>query len=173
MALLRWTAWPAALLLAGCDFGAVYVDPPVQYERGGLVVEGDPYVELGYEQEQLYQAVVDGDDAPIVRGLQGGNWTHPTIRTTGIGTPADIDCTIVLEEDNEQVGLAKSKQSFFVTGEGNLEFQSYPIPIFHTDDAKGPGIEDLYGVRAQLNCTVADEEQRASSASVAVVLTEG
>jgi len=172
MAHLRWLTALSALLLLGCDFGVVYVDPPVSYERGGLVIEGDPFVELGYDHEQLYTPLVDGNDAPIVRGLQGGNWTHPTIRTKGIGTPATIDCSVVTD-DGEQVGLAKSRQSFFVTADGDLEFQSYPIPIFHTDDNKGPEIDDLYGVGAQLTCRVADDEQRSASASASVVLTEG
>ncbi len=160
------------LLLVGCNFGIVYVDPPVRYEKGGLVIEGDPYVELGLYEEQLYVAFEDGDAAPVVHGLQGGTWTHPALRTTGIGTPAVVDCSLITD-DGEQVGFAQAVTNFFVGVDGFLEVQSYPLPILHTAPGKGPEIDDLYGVGATLSCAVTDLDGRGSQASVALFLEQG
>lgn len=160
------------LVVAGCDFGIVYVDPPVTYDKGGLVIEGDPFVELGFYQEQLYVALADEDPAPVVHGLQGGTWTHPALRTRGIGTPAVVDCSVVTDS-GEKVGFAQAVTDFFTGVDGFLEVQSYPLPILHTEPGSGPGIEDLYGVKATLRCAVTDLEGRGAQATVVVTLEQG
>lgn len=157
------------LVLCGCDFGVVYVDPPVEFQAGGLVIEGDPHLELGIYEEQLYVPYEDGDDCPIVHGLQGGNWTHPALRTTGIGPAAVVDCRLVMGD--EVVGEAKSKTNFLVTTDGILELPSYPLGVVHPDPTKL--VEELYGLEATLECEVFDDLERGDSASVTLTLTEG
>jgi len=162
------------LLLTGCDFGVVYVDPPgVERAQGGPLVEGEPYVELGIYHEQLYEQLIEGSEAPIVYGLQGGTWTHPAIRTEGIAPQATVTCTVTTSEDDELVGTSQAFSQFFVTPQAQYQVQSFPIPIVHTHADKGPGIEDLFGQEATLECSVMDEDDRASEASVTVTLSQG
>ena len=125
-------------------------------------------------EEQLYRKLDDGDAAAVTRASQGGTWTHPAIRTTGIGLKALVDCTVVAE-GGEQVGNSKSVESFTYTGEGYLEIQAFPVRIAHTAPGKGPEIDDLFGVHATLRCHVVDDEDdsRAAEASVDVELVEG
>jgi hypothetical protein len=161
-------------LLAACDFGIVYVDPPgVERGHGGLIIEGEPHVELGIYHEQLYEPFGDSSACPIVHGLQGGTWTHPAIRIQGIAPQAVVDCTLKTTASGELVGAAKAVSQFFVTPEGQFEVHSYPIPIVHTDRDEGPGIEDLFGQKATLSCSVSDDQERHSQASVTVELIEG
>lgn len=158
----------------GCDFGILPIDPPVEYESGQGLITGDPGVEIGVFEEQLYEPLEAGDAAPITRASQGGTWTHPALRTTGIGPKALVDCTVTAD-DGERVGNSSSVEFFTFTGEGYLEIQAYPVRIAHTADDKGPEIDDLFGVQAELRCRVIDEEDdsRAAEASVEVELTEG
>jgi hypothetical protein len=158
----------------GCDFGVVAVDPPVEYETGQGLIEGDPGVVLGVFSEQLYEPLEAGDAAPITRASQGGTWTHPALRTTGIGPKALVDCTVTAD-DGERVGNSSSVEFFTYTGEGYLEIQAYPVRIAHTGTGKGPEIDDLFGAMATLHCRVVDDEDksRAAEASVEVELTDG
>ncbi len=161
-------------VLAGCDFGILPVDPPVAYEVGQGLVEGEPGVVLGVFSEQLYEAFEPGDPAAVTRASQGGTWTHPALRTTGIGAKALVDCSITAD-DGERVGNSSSVEFFAYTGEGFLEIQAYPVRIAHTAQGKGPAIDDLFGTMATMRCRVVDDEDKSlvGEASVAVELTEG
>jgi hypothetical protein len=158
----------------GCGLDTVFVDPPdVERGHGGLIIEGDPYVELGIYHEQLYEPFGGEAECPIVFGLQGGTWTHPAIRIQGIAPQAVVDCSLTTIVDDELIGTAKALSQFFVTPDGLFEVQSYPVPIVHTDPKKGPGIEDLFEQNAVLKCTVSDDEDRQSEAVATVKLIEG
>ena len=170
--LSRCGALAMALLATGCDFGIVYVDPPVDFAPVGLVIEGPPTVELGFYEEQLYNPLLPGGHAPVVHGLQGGSWTHPAVRTTGIGTPAVIDCNIIAGT-GEQVADVRSNENFVVAIDGFLEVQSHAVRILHTDPDSGPEIDDLYDQPATLSCSVLDAQERGSSKTVEVILVEG
>ena len=170
----RWLLAACLSLLTACDFGVVYVDPPdVERGQGGLLIEGDPHVELGLYHGQLYAPLDDASECPVVYGLQGGTWTHPAIRIRGIAPQAIVSCTVTTVNDQEQVGNAVAVSQFFMTPDGDFEIQSYPIPIIHTDASKGPSIDDLFGQAATVECSVSDEEQRQSQTSVTVELIEG
>ncbi len=164
----------SSALCVGCDFGVVAVDPPVHYETGQGLIDGDPGVEIGVLSEQLYQPLEEGDPAPITRASQGGTWIHPALHTTGIAPEALVDCRVVAD-DGEEVGKSSSVEFFTFTGEGYLEIQAYPVRIAHTAPGKGPEIDDLFGAMATLTCRVVDQadESRNAEASVDVELTEG
>ncbi|MFP6685312.1 MAG: hypothetical protein VB934_11390 [Polyangiaceae bacterium] len=162
------------LAMSGCGLDTVFVDPPgVERGHGGLLIEGDPYVELGIYHEQLYEPFGAEAECPIVFGLQGGTWTHPAIRIQGIAPQAVVDCSLTAIVDDELVGTAKALSQFFITPDSLFEVHSYPVPIVHTDPEKGPGIEDLFNQNAVLKCTVSDDEDRQSEAVATVKLIEG
>lgn len=157
--------------LVESDEAHCYVDPAIEIAQGSIIkpIEGDPHVELGFYSEQLYAALQDGDACPVVYGLQGGSWTMPAIRTIGIGSPATVECSLTTEL-GELVGTVKSKAKFFLTPDGLLEIQSFPIPV--RAESEDP-LDDLYGLGATVTCSVRDDHDHTSSVTVQVVLEEG
>ncbi len=177
---MRWpraSTLPLALLASswasGCDVETVYVDPPV-VQDGSVKIEvtGDPFIEVGFYNEQLYKALSSQGDCPIVHGLQGGTWSMPAIRTQGIARQALLSCSIVTAE-GETVGEAALDASFYATTDGFFEVQAFPIPIKHEDDEATPEIDDLFGTAATMTCFAEDSEGRSDATSVEVILTEG
>ena len=164
-------------LLLGCggEPERVFVDPPIKVSEGLIVdpVSGDPAVELGFYNEQLYSSLADGEEAPVVFGLQDGRWTMPAIRITGIGSPATVSCTVVVVATSEQVSQVEEKARFVLSPDGFLEVQSFPIPIIHAAPNEEAAIDDLFGVDADISCSVVDKEGRGSSVTVRVTLVEG
>jgi len=156
-----------ALFTSGCDLGIVYVDPPAPYEKGGFVISGDPYVELGLAEEQLYGLIEPGDEVAITSASQGGEFVHPAIRTKGIGTPATIDCSITTS-DGEEVAAETSVADFVVATEGYLEVDNYALRITVAD------VEALDGVAGTIHCRVTenDNSDRTADSSVEVVLSK-
>jgi len=164
-----------AMLSVGlsCSVDTVYLDPPV--DRGGQssnVVSGEPTLEVGFYQEQLYTELEVGGECPIVHGLQGGTWIMPALRIQGIGTPAATQCRVVLD-DGEQVGAAAAVEDFYVGGDGFLEVTAFPTPINHSNPGAGPGIDDLYGELGEMWCRVEDDEGRGAELTIAIRLVEG
>lgn len=158
----------------GCDrvVGFRLVDPPIDVgDAGPSVPSGEPTVSLGYYAEQLLDRLQDGDGCPIVHGLQGGTWTMPAVRTTGLASPATITCD-VLTHDGELVGHVEALQPFVLATDGWLEVQAFPVPIVHAPPNQALPIDDLYGAHATLTCAV-HEGGRSASQAVEVVLVEG
>jgi len=161
--------------LLACDTSVeqLFVDPPIQLADGYAIaaVEGDPYVELGYYEEQLYRPLQVGGDCPVGYGLQGGTWTMPAVRTQGIGSPATIACDLVTS-GGEQLGKVAAKQQFYLATDGFLEIAFFPLPVTHEPPFEEQDISDLYGQEATIRCTVTDGEGRTESAVVQVVISE-
>ncbi len=158
-----------------CDTELHYVDPPILVQQSELAVSGPPGVQLAY-----YDAtgaglapVVDGVEVAIVDGLQGGTWTMPAVRTTGISSPATVECSVVTDA-GEQVGVVKTRTKFYATKDGSrmLEYRSFPIPIRHAAPNANAPIADLTGQRATMGCTVTDKELRSASHSAHVMLVK-
>jgi hypothetical protein len=169
-------SWLAALTLlgSGCDrvVGFRLVDPPIDVgDAGPAVPSGEPEVALGFYAEQLLDKLRDGDACPIVHGLQGGTWTMPAVRTTGLPSPALVTCD-VLTQAGELVGHVEAMQPFVLATDGWLEVQAFPVPIVHAPPGEALPIDDLYGAHATLTCSV-EAGDRAASASVEVILVEG
>ena len=162
-------------LFTACDVAVDtrYVDPTIQLAPGYVVatVEGDPFVELGYYDEQLYKALEDGGDCPVGFGLQGGTWTMPAVRTQGIAALATIMCTLVTEA-GESIGEVNAKQQFYLTPDGFLEIPFFPVPVTHEEPNQEDPITDLYGQMATIRCSVEDGDGNTSSATVNVVIVE-
>lgn len=164
-----------SILCAGCDMGTEirYVDPAIVIDESYFIepVKGDPTVLLGLYEEQLFDGLEEGEELPVVWGLQGGHWTMPCIRTVGIASRATVDCTVIMD-DGEMVGKTKAKTNFFLTASGYLEYQSFPIPIEHEADAEAE-IDDLYDRPATLDCSVTDDEERGNQLSIGLIVTKG
>ena len=160
------------LLLAACTTETVYVDPEIEISDDYFIepVAGDPTVILGFYSEQLFYELKNDDDCPVVWGLQGGTWTMPAIRTIGIGSRPTVNCTLVTI-NGELVGEVKAKTAFFLSPDGYLEYQSFPIPVAHEDN--DDPIDDLYNQKAELTCAVSDDQGRGDTQSVSVTITDG
>jgi len=151
----------------GVDGLNCFVDPAIKVNASQLIeeVKGDPYVELGFYKEQLYEELLDGADWPIEKQSQGGVWAMPALRMAGIASPALVECTCVTET-GEEIGHVKVKQKFYLATDGYLEIQTFPIP------AREPA-DDLYGLDATVNCVISDKVGRTSSRTVDVVIIKG
>ena len=168
----------AALAFGSCEtvVGYRWVDPPgIDYGddgKGELIGPGPPSVEIGFYIEQLYEPLADGADMWVVHGLQGGTWTMPALRTTGIGPLSEVTCSMVTDT-GEQVSRVASETRFFLATDGLLEVQAYPIPVQHASPNERLEIDDLYGLDAILECTVIDGKGRGASVTLEVVLARG
>ena len=164
-----------ALFAFGCDahVETIYVDPIVDFgDAEDYVPSGKPTVDLGFYVEQLYLPLDDGDECPVVHGLQGGTWSMPALRSLGIDMKTDVLCTIITEAD-EQVGKAETNETFVLATDGWLEVQAMPIRVRHAAPNKQAPIDDLYGQTATLSCTVTDDEGRSDTVAREIVLSEG
>ena len=162
----------ALSLLWGCvDY--IDVDPETSWEPSETQVtyEGEPAVELGFYREQLYTLLEEGSPCPVVHGLQGGTWTMPAIKTLGITPMAWVECSMVTDA-GEEVSSTELRAQFFRGTESYFEIQSFPIPIFHSGDAIGEPIDDLYGQMAQLTCSVLGDDGREAAHSVRIIISE-
>ena len=96
----------------------------------------------------------------------------PAIRTLGIAPECWVECTVVTDA-GEEVGYERVQTRFYLAVDGHLEQLGFPIPIEHPAPDDEDPIDDLYGVPATLSCEVWDDEDRRSSATIPVVLSEG
>ena len=162
--------------LAACELTPVirYVDPPVTVNpRPTFDPDTEPYVELGFYEEQLYGPLKEGEPCPVVHGLQGGAWSMPAIRTLGIAPVAFIECNVVVESTKEEVGYAAQDAIFYLSVDGYFEQLAFPIPIHHAPPNEILPIDDLFDEVATLHCLVLDTEGRSDSAEISVVLSDG
>lgn len=163
------------VMMSGCDQTpiVVYVNPKIELGdyTSELKVEGPPTVVIGYYIEQLFAPLEEGGHCFVAYGVQGGTWTMPAIRTTGIGSPVTVTCRLVME-DGEVVGEVTSDTPLFITPDGFLEIQAFPVPVQHAPPNEADPIDDLYGALGTLTCTVSDQEERADTLSILVELVE-
>lgn len=176
--ILRQAAWGllCGALVWGCDPEVIvrYIDPPITVEpRPAFDPDHEPYVEVGFYDEQLYVPLETGDSCPVVFGLQGGTWSMPAIRTLGIAPLSFIECSITMSDDGEEVGYAAQDAIFYLAVDGYLEQLAYPIPVMHVAPNEADPIDDLFGRSATLGCSVTDTEGHSETAVVEVVLDEG
>lgn len=153
-----------ALALAACD-DEVQPGP----EPGPEPVEG--YVELGFFDDAVYTPLRDGDPIPVVNGIQGGTWTMPAVRVSGIKSFVDITCEMHTST-GERVSLVSSKAKLFAADDGMFEARMFPIPVHH-EQSEGAPIDDLYGMDATLDCTVTDSDGNWADCSLDLVIANG
>jgi hypothetical protein len=173
---LRLGLMVSGLGFTGCDevLGWRWVDPAVTGVAlsAQAPIEGDPYLEVGFYVEQLYAPLSDGDACWVVHGLQGGTWTMPALRATGVGSVVQVRCMLTTQ-GGEQVGTVATKTKLFLANDGFLENHAFPIAVSHTAPREQDAIADLYGQTADLECTVTDAAGRSATATVEVLLAEG
>ena len=160
----------AALCLVACG-EVIWIDPEVNYGDEELYVpHGDPAVELGFYSEQLYEPLTEGGECFVVHGLQGGMWTMPAVRITGIAQEAHIACTLTTAE-GERVGITDEDVTFVLATDGWLEIQTYPIRVYRHPDAGA--VEELFGEPGTLECSVVDSAGRGANTSMDIVFAQG
>ena len=159
------------LVFSACDVEILYIDPPIKLVQETIdLPSGPPELEIGFYEGGSYRSLEDGASLPVVHGLQGGTWTMPAVRSRGLGTYAELVCSLVTAS-GEQVGYVGAKTKFYFNGAGHLEVANFPIPVFHPDRPQD-SIADLYEVEATLTCTLENEED-AATFEVALVISEG
>ena len=160
------------VLLSGCaDY--IDVDPETNWSADDSAVdyEGEPTLELGFYQEQLYTLLEDGSGCPVVYGLQGGTWTMPALRTRGITPMAWVTCVMVLES-GEEVARTEVRSQFFRGTDDFFEIQSFPIPVFRTTGDDSASVSDLYGIIADLRCSAVGDNGETASYNVLVEIVD-
>jgi hypothetical protein len=165
-----------ALLLGACDVVVGYrdVDPEIDLEIlvPSLEITGTPSLDIGFYHEQLYEPLHDGDNSPIVNGLQGGTWIMPALRIDGIYPFADTRCTLTVET-GEVVGDITATTRYFLAKDDVFEVQAFPVPVIHASPNQGEPIDDLYNLGATLACEVVDSEGRKGTATRELFLVDG
>ena len=165
-----------ALTASACEVvvGYRFVDPEIDLEALDFDIEitGDPALDIGFYHEQLYDPMHDGDDCPVVNGLQGGTWIMPALRIEGIYPFADAACSLVMET-GEIVGEVSATTRFFLATDDKFEVQAFPVPVIHAAPNEGDDIEDLFGLDATLECIVVDGDGRKGSVTREIVLVDG
>ncbi len=165
----------ALLVAIGCTVPAcetTLIDPAVDYgDEPPYVPEGEPHLELGYYTEQLYAPLEEGDACYVIFGLQGGTWTMPALRASGVLADLVVQCSLTTDA-GEPLGATDEPQRFYLAPDGLIEVQAFPVPVTHAPPREADPIDDLFGQRATLECRVVDTEGREATASVDCVLEQ-
>ena len=163
-------------LMGACEVVVGYrdVDPELDLEILGpsLEITGTPSLDIGFYHEQLYEPLHDGDNCPIVNGLQGGTWIMPALRIDGIFPFAETRCTLTVET-GEVVGQITATTRYFLAKDDTFEVQAFPVPVIHASPNEGEPIDDLYDMTATLYCEVVDSEGRTGTAVRELFLVDG
>lgn len=151
-----------------------YIDPEVTFAEGNdYEPVGEISLTIGLYREQFFTGLSEGDDIDIINGFQGGTWVMPAIQCTGFALDVQISGSIVIDETGENVGVLHAEQlRLDQNPEGSLEANAIAIPILHEVDA-GRSIDDLYGERATLTITIADDLGNETTESLSLVLVDG
>jgi hypothetical protein len=170
-------AFIAALVLStsmgnfGCDVEIVYIDPPITLVKSEEPVPvGPAALEVGFYFDNNYVGFTDGAPLPVIHGLQGGTWTMPAVRASGMGTYGELTCSLTTAS-GERVGFVIAKTKFYFNATGQLEVANFPIPVFHPDQPAHT-IDDLYGLEATLSCTLFNDSGN-TAFQVTVQIIEG
>ncbi len=162
------------LVFAGCGDTILLVDPPVIFEQRPDAGMGAtvPKITLGIFSEQFFTELEAQDDLPIIAGFQGGDWVMPAIRADVLVGPIFATARLVME-DGEVVGVLDDAQDRLQpTAAGPSENVGLPIPIRHSGDRVGDGLDDLYGRMATLTMTLKDTGDTEATVSLEVRLVE-
>jgi len=156
---------------AACSVEVRLIEPDVDYQdEGGYVLEGEPRLEMGYYQEQLYIPMSDGGECVVVANPQGGYWTSPSIRVGGVLPDVQLRCTLTTGE-GEVISDARERRHLVLSPDGLIEATNFPMFVERVDI--DDDVEALFGTIATLECTVTDEEERAVELAVECELNPG
>ena len=166
----------ALACLAGCtDIVTVWVDPPVYVgaRSGAVVIEGDPSLRIGYLRNDDFTDLTDERIFHILWGLQGGYWSMPEVRVTGLGDPqpsggATMFMTCRLTADTGEVLSDLDVKARLYGGDGYLYAPNYPIPVTRQPPQSPDDVSELDGVGARFECAVRDNDDRSASVTTNV-----
>ena len=140
-----------AFLLASIGLGCgeheiIYQDRPVvfDYDPDEVFANQERMLLPGVYEEQLFNAIEDGDDLHIVAGFQGGIWVHLSLRVTGMRSRGQIQAEI-----NPDIGSTDFSLKLLRTADGFLEAYDIPIPVGDRGSSMAD-IEALFGRAAVL-----------------------
>jgi hypothetical protein len=148
-------------------------DTTVRAGQETWLVEGEPYVEIGYYYEQVFQPLVKNGDCPVGWGIAGGIWTMPALRTKGIASRATVECSLTMASGEEVAKVKAAEQNFFLSLDGFLEVTAFPISVSHAKPNDDDPIDDLYGQNADLWCKVTDAQGGSNESKLSVVIVKG
>jgi len=165
----RW--WTPVLLgVLACACGDVITrwrDPDVVVAEG-VGSHGPSVLRVGFGQGAAFVPLDEVAIQVVVRGLQGGSWTMPTLRADTLAATVAVSCRLVTNA-NELLGATDVSTPTRPAPEGWVEVASLPIPVSHAPPATSASIADLEGVAATLTCTLSAAGASAS-ATYAVTL---
>ena len=130
-------------------------------------VEGEPTLIIGVTEDQLFRELLDGEDAPVVEGFQGGRWVHISLRATGVGIRGSLVGT--LHMGDELVGELSEDLRLVPTREGFAERTQVPIALKEAWQLK---FEQLFGETGIITVAFTDTEGRRGEKTLQVVYVQ-
>lgn len=141
------TRWRDPEVVVGDDIGSSHGPRTLVVGFG----QGDGFVPLDAVAIQV-----------VVRGLQGGSWTMPTLRAETLAATLAVSCRLVTSE-GELLGATEVSTPTRPAAPGWVEVALLPIPVSHAPPATTSSIADLEGAAATLSCSVAAAGASASA----------
>jgi hypothetical protein len=111
-------------------------------------------LKIGYYTTDSFLDLAEVPDCPVLWGLQGGNWTMPTLRTQNFGP--EINVSGSLQCGQELIGTATTHTTLVDRGDGWLELTYLPIPVSHAAPNDTAPIDDIYGQAGLLTFSLVD-----------------
>lgn len=127
-------------------------------------------LKVGYYTKDSFEDLALVHDCPVLWGLQGGNWTMPTLRVQDFSRTVQAWGALRLGE--ETLGSASVQAQLQDRGDGWLELTYLPIPVSHQEPNQALPIDDLYGQSAELTFSISADSGRLLEASYAVTLLQ-
>ncbi len=159
--------WILALVPSvGCS-GSSSGPPSGQEPPGGKL---GAEILVGYYSKIAFSSLAESDQCPVLWGLQGGNWTMPTVRARRMAL--HIQASGKLAMGNEELGHATMDADLVDRGDGWLELTYLPIPVSHAPPNEAAPIDDIYQKRARLTFSVVDENGQTVTDQHDVVLIQ-
>jgi hypothetical protein len=164
------------LSIVAChDTIIVWVDPTINVgaTQGAVVIQGEPGLQIGYVSGDDFEDIEKTQTFRIVWGLQGGYWSMPHIRVTGIGDPQQsggatmyMSCLLTSDAGEKLTDLSVKVRLY--ADEEFLFAPNYPIPVVRAPPESPDNITELDGVGARLECSVRDNSNRSASLTIFV-----
>ncbi len=160
---------PLAVLLltcGACETEIRWIDPPVHYTVDHRTCGDDgsgSTAETGIYEEQIFNAFSVHSEAPISKGVQGGTWLMPALRTTGIRNPVRLRATLTTAK-GELVGTTViANTRLKVSPDDACEILALPIPVLPAsplnDKQMATWLQKLYDSEATLKIEVESREE--------------
>jgi hypothetical protein len=156
------------MTLAGC--GACSGQAASSGAPAALSEHPVPELTVGYYSKIDFTPLDANSDCPVLWGLQGGNWTMPTLRARHFGPRIVASGKLTLRD--EELGRASADADLVDRGDGWWELTYLPIPVTHAPPNETAPIDDIYQQRAVLSISVVDQDQKTFDVEHGVVLIQ-